>query len=91
MKGLRRWAHVSDLEQIRFLLRWLEYPESRVPGSGLETLDERRLLMLDLSLWSRPGLPSTIDERSRDDGRRSVPLKNMCSAKCAMPRFSACS
>ena len=33
VKGLRRLAHVSDLDQIHFLLGWLEHPEVRASSA----------------------------------------------------------
>jgi hypothetical protein len=53
--------------QIHFLRRWLEKIGSSESEPGLNPLEMRRLLMMDLSLWGRlPSLPHTIDDsRSR--------------------------
>jgi hypothetical protein len=45
----------------------------------------------EVNALNSPPMPSTTDDSSRELGRRSVPLKNMCSAKCAIPRFAALS
>ena len=48
---------------------------------------ERHTLDNGLRVLLAP-MPSTSAEMSRAVGRFSVPLKNMCSAKCAMPFVS---
>ena len=61
-KGLRRVVHINDEELIRRLLVLLEpgsTPRSAVP---FDPMDDRRLLMLDLGLWTRGGLPASPAE-----------------------------
>ena len=58
-KGLRRIEHVSSVDHIRALLRLLT---SAIDTRTVDQTDERRLLMLDLCLWGRPKLPSTLEE-----------------------------
>ena len=60
-KGLRRVAHIADANQIQFLLNAFD---ARKPGSvaGLAAALERRLLMLDLSLWGEQGVPGSAEE-----------------------------
>jgi hypothetical protein len=43
----------------------------------------------DVKAFTSPPMRSTSSARSFAVGRRSVPLKTMCSVKCAMPRFDA--
>ena len=43
----------------------------------------------EVNALNSPPIESTSIAMSRAVGRRSVPLKNMCSAKCAIPRFDA--
>ena len=46
---------------------------------------------LPVNALNSPPMASISPAMSRAVGRRSVPLKNMCSAKCAMPFDSAVS
>jgi hypothetical protein len=46
---------------------------------------------LPVNALNSPPIPSISLPMSRAVGRRSVPLKNMCSAKCAIPFVSAVS
>jgi superfamily II DNA or RNA helicase/HKD family nuclease len=61
-KGLRRVAHIADAESIRRLLTLLDPKVSPRSAVTLDTLDDRRLLMLDLGLWSRAHLPASPAE-----------------------------
>jgi superfamily II DNA or RNA helicase/HKD family nuclease len=63
-KGLRRLAHIADAEQIQCLGRWLDPARTArpLPDAPLDTVDERRLLMLDVSLWGRDSWPSSAAE-----------------------------
>jgi superfamily II DNA or RNA helicase len=58
-KGLRRIAHIADAESIRRLLVLLDPGVSPRSALTLGQLDERRLLMLELGLWTRAGLPAS--------------------------------
>jgi superfamily II DNA or RNA helicase/HKD family nuclease len=64
-RGLRRIAHIADAGQIERLLRWLDPTETPRPFVPLDILDERRLLMTDLSLWGRDQLPGSAGESLR--------------------------
>ncbi len=66
-RGFRRLSHGADPAQIRFLQTWIDFGLSSGVDSEMATMDERRVLMMDLSLWGRgPGLPASIaDSRSR--------------------------
>jgi hypothetical protein len=64
-KGLRRIAHTADAEQIARLMLWLGPARRPRPLAPLDTLDDRRLLMMDLSLWGRAKLPASSDESIR--------------------------
>jgi hypothetical protein len=61
-QGLRRVAHINDVELIRRLLVLLE-PGSMARSAGaLDPMDDRRLLMLELGLWTRSGLSASPAE-----------------------------
>ena len=55
-KGLRRVAHIADAELIRRLLVLLDPGSTPRSALALDPLDDRRLLMLELGLWTRAGL-----------------------------------
>jgi superfamily II DNA or RNA helicase len=61
-KGLRRIAHINDVELIRRLVVLLEPSSTPRWALPLEPMDDRRLLMLDLGLWTRGGLPASPAE-----------------------------
>jgi superfamily II DNA or RNA helicase/HKD family nuclease len=60
-KGLRRVAHIGDADLIRRLLVLLDPEVTARSPQELDALDERRLLMLDVGLWGRSGLPASPD------------------------------
>jgi len=65
-KGLRRIAHTADVKQIERLMLWLDPTRTPRPLTPLDTLDERRLLMMDLILWGPhkpPGSPGESLQR----------------------------
>jgi len=67
-----------------------EHVERHVAGAG-GALD---VVAGELLAGERVELPADavdLGEMARAVGRRSVPLKNMCSAKCAMPAMSGVS
>ncbi len=61
-KGLRRVAHIADAECIRQLLVLLDPELSERSTFTLNPLDERRLLMLEVGLWSPRGLSASASE-----------------------------
>ncbi len=58
-KGLRRVAHVNDVELIRDLLVLLDPGSTPRRALSLEPMGDRRLLMLELGLWTRRGLSAS--------------------------------
>ena len=64
-KGLLRLAHIGDAEQIDRLLTWLDPDRSPRPLPPLDPVEERRLLMADLSLWGNRDLPGSSEESIR--------------------------
>ena len=61
-KGLRRVAHINDVELIRRLLVLLEPGSTPRSTLALDPMDDRRLLMLELGLWTRDGLSASPAE-----------------------------
>jgi superfamily II DNA or RNA helicase/HKD family nuclease len=61
-KGLRRIAHISDAELIGRLDEWLDPSGPPRSGAPADPLDERRLMMMDLSLSGRGRLPESAAE-----------------------------
>ena len=55
-KGLRRIAHIADLELIRRLLVLLDPGSTPRSELALDPMDDRRLLMLELGLWTQDGV-----------------------------------
>jgi hypothetical protein len=69
-KGLRRIAHTADAGQIDRLTTWLDPVRTPRP---LALLDERPLLMMDLSLWGRGNLPdSPVESLGRLDANPTL-------------------
>ena len=61
-QGLRRVAHINDVELIRRLLLLLD-PGSMARSAGaLDPMDDRRLLMLEIGLWTRGGASASAVE-----------------------------
>jgi superfamily II DNA or RNA helicase len=60
--GLRRIAHVNDVELIRRLRVLLQPGLTPRSELALDPMDDRRLLMLDLGLWKRGSLPASPGE-----------------------------
>jgi hypothetical protein len=63
--GLRRIAHIADEELIRRLQVLLEPGSTASSDLALDPLDDRRLLMLDVGLWTPRGLPASPAESLR--------------------------
>ncbi|MFI5454852.1 MAG: DUF3427 domain-containing protein [Isosphaerales bacterium] len=61
-KGLRRVAHINDVELIRRLLVLLEPGSTPRTALALDPMDDRRFLMLELGLWTQAGLPASPAE-----------------------------
>ena len=61
-KGLRRVAHHADAGLFRRLQHLLDPEASPRSGLALDTMDDRRLLMLELGLWTRGGLSPSPEE-----------------------------
>lgn len=60
-RGLRRIQHINDPEYIRRLQRLLKLsPQEAVARAG--QMDQRRLLMMHLSLWEQDWTPSSLVE-----------------------------
>jgi hypothetical protein len=59
---LRRVAHINDVELIRRLLDLLEPGSTPRSALALDPMDDRRLLMLELGLWTPGGLPTSPAE-----------------------------
>ncbi len=72
-KGLRRIAHINDLELIRRLLVLLEPGSTPRSALALEPLDDRRLLMLEVGLWKKDGLSvSPAEGLARLDANQTI-------------------
>jgi superfamily II DNA or RNA helicase len=61
-KGLRRIAHVNDVELIRRLLVLLDPVSTSRSEVVLEPMDDRRLLMLEVGLWKKDGVSVSAAE-----------------------------
>jgi superfamily II DNA or RNA helicase/HKD family nuclease len=61
-KGLRRVAHINDAELISRLLDLLEVESTPRSSIALDPMDDRRLLMLELGLWTPAALPASAAE-----------------------------
>ena len=70
-RGLRRVSHAADLELIRRLLVLLDPAKTPRSNLALELLDDRRLLMLELGLWTPSSLPAS--PRGRPESARRQP------------------
>ena len=64
-KGLRRVAHINDVELIRRLLVLLEPGSTPRSALALDPMDDRRLLMLEVGLWTQDGLSASPAEGLR--------------------------
>jgi hypothetical protein len=64
-KGLWRVAHIADANLIDRLLILLDPRSTSRSGQRLDTLDDRRVLMLELGLWTQSCLPATSEEGLR--------------------------
>jgi superfamily II DNA or RNA helicase len=61
-RGLRRLEHIGSAEQIRFLVSLVEGDGGRPEALALDARGERFLLMMDLCLWGKEGLPASPEE-----------------------------
>jgi hypothetical protein len=61
-RGLRRIEHISNTEQIRFLLSLLEGDDEPAKASRLDERGDPLLLMTDLCLWGKENLPPSAGE-----------------------------
>ncbi len=61
-KGLRRIAHINDLELIRRLLVLLDPGSTSRTELVLDPMDDRRLMMLEVGLWKKDGLSTSAAE-----------------------------
>jgi superfamily II DNA or RNA helicase len=64
-RGLRRVEHVNSADHIRALLRHLATLGAAIHFPPAVESDLRRLLMLDLCLWGRAGVPNSPEESLR--------------------------
>jgi superfamily II DNA or RNA helicase len=72
-KGLRRIAHIDDVELIRHLLFLLDPGSTARSAHAHNPMDDRRLLMLDLGLWMRGNLPaSPVESLERLDSNPTL-------------------
>ncbi|MHB1557217.1 MAG: DUF3427 domain-containing protein [Isosphaeraceae bacterium] len=62
VRGLRRIAHIDDGGQIGRLLEWLDPIRSPRPFPPQSAIDDRRLLMADVSLWGVKELPASWED-----------------------------
>lgn len=93
-KGLRRIAHVDDVELIRRFLILLERGPTPRPSSELDPMDDRRLLMLEVGLWKKDGTSATTTEglnrldanpTIRDEVRELLAYRLGCIGSVAPP------
>jgi superfamily II DNA or RNA helicase len=61
-KGLRRVAHINDVELIRRLLDLLGAGSTSRSEVVVEPMDDRRLLMLEVGLWKKGGVFASAAE-----------------------------
>jgi hypothetical protein len=61
-KGLRRVAHLADADLIQSLLVLLDPGVTSRSDPRLDAMSDRRLLMLELGLWTPSSLPTSAQE-----------------------------